>query len=85
LLAQPPVVRAGPGGAAGIDDAVAQQQLGQPVPGAHQITAAVFASADQVSSCFLLEGRHADGADLAQAQQPSQMHRVFRVGLDPVT
>jgi hypothetical protein len=64
---------------------VAQQQLGQPVPGAHQISAAVLAGADQVPRSLLLDGRHGDGMNLTDAQQPGQVHGVLRVGLNAVT
>ena len=85
LLAQPRVVRAGPGLAAGVDDPVAQQQLGQPVPGPHQITAAVLPGPHQIPGGLLLDARHRHRGDLAQPQQPGQMHRVPGVGLDPIT
>ena len=39
LTAQPDVVGAGPGLTAGVDDALAQQELRQPMPGPHQVTA----------------------------------------------
>ena len=45
----------GPGLPAGVDDAVAQQQLGQPVPGPHQIAAGVLPGPDQVPGRLLLD------------------------------
>ena len=62
-----------------------QQQFGQPVPGTHQIPAAVLADTNQVPRGLLPWRRNGHRMNLADAQQPSQIHGVFRVGLDPVT
>lgn len=65
--------------------AVAQQQLGDPVPGAHQVAADVFAGADQVAGGFLGDGGHPDAGDLADLQQLREQQCVPGVGLDSVT
>lgn len=57
-----------------VDDPVAQQHLRQPVPGAHQVSAAVLPSPDQVAGCFLLDARDDHRGDLTHPQQPGQMH-----------
>jgi hypothetical protein len=61
---------------------VAQQQLGQPVAGAHEIAAGVLAGAHEIACCLLLEARHAHRDELAQAQQPRQALGISAVGLD---
>ena len=61
-----------------------QQQLREPVPGPHQITAGVLTSADQIARGLLLRPGHPHRGDLAQPQQPRQPLGVPPVGLDPV-
>ncbi len=55
LPAQPRVMLAGPCIPAGPDDALAKQQLAQPVPGTHQIAAGVLPGADQVPGSLLVQ------------------------------
>jgi len=50
LMTQPTIMQLAPGFAVVIDDPVPQQQLGQPVPAAHQILPGSFAGADQVTA-----------------------------------
>ena len=69
---------------AGVDDPLPQQQLRQPVPGPHQITAAVLARPHQIPRGLLLHRRHRHRGDLTQPQQPRQVHRIPGVGLDPI-
>jgi len=78
-------VSAGPGVAVVVDDPLAQQQLGEPLPGPHQITTAVLPDPDQVPGSLLLDARHRHRGDLIEPQQLRQMDRVLGVGLDPVT
>jgi hypothetical protein len=73
-----------PGLAPVVDDALAQQQLGQPVPGRHQIAAHVLAGPHQIPRRLLRHTRHRHRHDLAQVQQPGQVPGVPQVGLDPV-
>src|SRR3712207_8370958 len=47
--AQPVLVLPGPRGAAGVDDALAQQQMSHPQPGTHQIRAGIVAGAHQIT------------------------------------
>jgi hypothetical protein len=54
------------------------------VPCAHQVAASVLTSADQIPGGFLLDGRDRDLDDLAQLEQPREMQRVTRIGLDPI-
>ena len=84
LAGQPRVVSTRPGRPAGVDDAVAQQQLRDPVPGAHQVPAAVLPRPHQVPGGFLLHPWNRHRGDLIQAQQSRQVHRVPGVGLHPV-
>jgi hypothetical protein len=65
-------------------DVVAQQQLGQPVAGAHQIAAQVLTRADQVAQRLFLDGRDRDRVQLARDQQPHQPLGVALVGLDAI-
>ena len=83
LAAQPVGVRAGPR-AAVPDQALAQQQLGEPVPRPHQISAGVFAGSHQVPGGFLGLGGDPHRRQLPDAQQPRQPLGVAAVGLDLV-
>jgi hypothetical protein len=86
LAAQPRVVPSRPRVAVVVvDDPVAQQQLGEPVPGPHQVTAGVLTGPDQVPGGLLCDRGDGDRGDLVQPQQPGQVDRVFGVGLHPVT
>lgn len=80
--AQPPIMGTGPSRTSVVDDAVAQQQLGQAMPRPHQVTAAVFTGPDQITGRFLAYGRDRHRGDLIQAQQPRQMQRVTGVFSD---
>ena len=55
-----------------------------PVPGPHQVPAAVLPSPHQVPRRLLVDAGHRHRRHLVQAQQPRQVQRVTLVGLDPV-
>ena len=63
---------------------VAQQQLGQPVTGAHQITANVLAGAHEIAQRLLAECRDAHRVQPADHQQPQHPLGVATVGLDAI-
>jgi hypothetical protein len=63
---------------------VAQQQLPEPVPRAHQITADVLARADHVTQRLRLATRHPDRVQAADHQQAHEALGVAAVGLDLV-
>src|SRR5215211_7415419 len=63
---------------------VTEQELGEAVAGAHEITAQVLAAAQQVTEAFLGDGRHVDEAQLAGGEQARQALGVSTVGLDSV-
>jgi hypothetical protein len=65
-------------------DAVAQQQLGEPVPAAHQINPYGLASTDQVTQRLLLIARNPDRVQLPSHQQPREQLRVTTIGLHTV-
>lgn len=69
-----------------LDDAATssptQEQLGEPVAGAHQVAAGVLAGAHQVAGRLLLTAGHAPRGELFEAQQPRQPDGVAAVGLD---
>lgn len=71
LPVQPGVVGAGPGIAAGRDQAVAQQELGEPVPGPHEIRADVLAGPHQILGCLLRGDR-----DPHRVIWPSRVNRA---------
>ena len=54
------------------------------MPGPHQIRPGGLPGPHQVPSGLLALGRYPHRHDLVQPQQPGQMQRVPRVGLDPV-
>jgi hypothetical protein len=62
-------------------DVVAQQQLAQPVTGAHQITPHILACPDQVTQRLLLGARNPHRVQTVDHQQPHQPLRVTPVGL----
>jgi hypothetical protein len=64
--------------------AAAQQELSQPVPGAHQISAGVFDAAHQVAELLIGDGGREHKSQLAGGEQPDQPDRVTPIGLDPV-
>jgi hypothetical protein len=67
-----------------VADVVSQQQLAQPVPGAHQVDADVLARPDEVAQRLLLAARHAHRVQTVDHQQPHQPLGVAAVGLDAV-
>jgi hypothetical protein len=81
---QPRPVTFGPGAPVVKPDPAPQQQLGQPVPAAHQIDAHRLARADQIAQRLLLGAGHPDRVQLARPQQPDQMLGITAVGLDPL-
>jgi hypothetical protein len=64
--------------------AVTQQQLGDSMPGAHQVAADVLAGPNQVPGGFLGDARDSDRDDLSDLEQLGQQQRVLGVGLDPI-
>lgn len=85
LLTQPHVMPPGPRLPAAIHDPLTQQQLGQPVPGHHQIATTVLARAHQVTGRLLTQARDGHRPHLVQTQQPRQVQGVTLVGLHPIT
>ena len=65
-------------------DLAAQQELPDPMPGAHQVHADVLAAAHQVAQLLTLHRRDRDQHELAGRQQPGQPDRVALIGLDPI-
>jgi len=63
------------------DEALAQEQLGEPVAGAQQITAGVLAGAHEVTGALLHDARYAHRDEFSEAQQASQLEGVAAVGL----
>lgn len=51
-------------------DAMAQQQLREPMAGAHQVCADRLASAHEIAQRLLLSSRNPDRVQLARQQQP---------------
>jgi hypothetical protein len=84
LGAQPPFMGARPCLAAVIDDALAQQQLGQPMPRPHQVFPAVLPGPHQIARGFLLDRGDRHLHDLAHPQQPRQMPGIADIGFDPI-
>ncbi len=84
LLAQPPLMHDRPRLTAVVDDSLPEKQFRLPMTGTHQIGTAIFASAHQITSRFLLHGWHRDRDDLAQVQQSSQKRGIPGVGFDPI-
>ena len=81
LRREPALVRLRPGGALP-DEPLAQEQLGEPVAGAHEVGAGILAGAHQVAGGLLGEAGHAHRRELAEAQQLGQPQGVAAVGLD---
>jgi hypothetical protein len=63
---------------------VAQQQLPQPVPRAHQVTAEILARPHQITQRLLRAARDPDRMQPPDHQQPQHALGVTLVGLDPV-
>src|SRR5665648_620328 len=84
LPAQPLVMGHGPRLATGVDDSLTQQQLAEPVPGAHQITTGVLTGPHQISCRLLSHRRNRHLHNLAELEQPGQVQRVLGVGLHSV-
>ena len=83
---QPAEMRLRPVGLRAVEaDLVAQQQLREPMPRAHQIAAQILPRADQVTQRFRLDARHRDAMQLPRRQQPHQPLGVTPIGLDPIT
>jgi hypothetical protein len=81
LPAQPTVMGERPG-AGVVDEAVPQQQLREPMPDAHQVSARVLARPHQITGRLLVRLRDTHRHQLAQPQQPGQPLRVATVSLD---
>jgi hypothetical protein len=83
--AQPAHVPDGPGPAPPrVALTAAQQELPEPVAGAHQVAAHVLNRAHEVAEVLVLDARHEREPKLAGGQQPDQPGGVAAVGLDPV-
>ena len=65
-------------------DLAAQQELPDPMPGAHQIHADVLTAAHEITQLLTLDRRDRDQRQLAGRQQPRQPDRVTLIGLDPI-
>ena len=61
-----------------------QQQLAQPLPGAHQITPDRLPGADDVTQRLLLAGRNPDRVQRVDHQQAQHPLGVALIGLDLV-
>ncbi|MCY1245360.1 hypothetical protein D9M72_585070 [compost metagenome] len=85
LPVQPGVVGVGPCLPAGVDQAVAQQELRDPVPGPHEVRADVLAGAHQIPGSFIRVARDPHGCYLSQQGQPGKMLGIAGIGLDPVS
>ena len=83
LPAKPRVVRPRPGGRV-VHRPVTEQQLREPMPGAHQITAHILTSAHQITCSLLLRSRHPHRGDLAEPKQPRQPLSITPISLDPI-
>ncbi len=53
--------------------------------GRHQIPTTVFAGTHQITGRLLLDTRHRHFDNLPEVQQTSQMPRIARVRLDPIS
>lgn len=84
LPVQPGVVGIPPGLSAGVDQAVAQQELRDPVPGPHQVRPDVLAGTDQIPGGLIREARNPYRGYLPQQGQPGQMFGVAGISLHPV-
>jgi len=83
---QPPEMGLGPVGLRPLEaDLAAQQQLRQPMPGAHQIAAQILTRTDEVAQRLLLDARDRHPMQLPGRQQPHQALGIATVGLDAVT
>lgn len=84
LPMQPRVVGVGPCLPAGVDQAVAQQELRDPVPDPHEIRADVLAGAHQIPGSLIGVARDPHWCYLSQHGQPGQMLGIAGIGLHPV-
>ncbi|GFG99567.1 hypothetical protein MHIP_00510 [Mycolicibacterium hippocampi] len=84
LPPQPGFVDPGPGVPARVHPALAQQQLGQPVPHPHQIGAGVLAGPHQIAHRLHLSLGNRDRGYFAQPQKPGQVRGIAGIGLDPI-
>src|SRR5205085_98753 len=84
LPAKPAIVRPRPRGRL-VHHPVPEQQLREPMPGPHQITASVLTSAHEITRGLLLRLGHTYRGYLTQPQQPRQPLGVPTVGLDPIS
>ena len=83
---QPPHVRHRPRAARpGEALSTSQQELPEPVPGAHQIPADVIDAAHHVAELLIPDSRNERERQLAGSQQSHHPDRVTTVGLHPIT
>jgi hypothetical protein len=83
LPAKPRIVCSCPRGRV-VHEAVAEQQLREPVASPHQIAAGVFSRAHEIARGFLFRRGDTDRGDLPESKQPRQPLGVTTVGLDSV-
>ena len=65
-------------------DVMSQQQLAQPLPGAHQITTNRLTRPNDITERFLLASRHANRVKPIDHQQAQHPLGVALIGLDLV-
>ncbi len=63
---------------------MAQAELRQPVPVAHPIQPRVLAGSHEIASGLQLARGHVDRLEQAAGEQPRELTRVPRIGLDPI-
>jgi hypothetical protein len=83
LAGQPATLILPPGRRVGIDPPVAQQHLGDPVAGDHQIPPARVMKARQLPGGLNPRRRNLDRRELTREQQPRERLRVLAIVLDP--
>ena len=81
LPTQPVVMRDRPRVLAAVGDTMTQQQLAEPVPGAHQFAPGILPGTHHVARGLLGHAGNAHRHDLTQPQQLGDVQRVTGVGL----
>ena len=78
-------MRLGPVGLRPVEaDLVAQQQLRQPMTGAHEIAAQILPRTHQIAQRLFLDAGTATAMQLTRGQQPHQALGVAAIGLDAI-
>lgn len=83
LPGQPASVGLRPGAPSG-EEALAKEQLGEPLAGAHEVNARVVTGAHQIAGVLIGDAGHAHRDEFPQAQQLGQPRGIAKVGLDPL-